>query len=158
MSFRKRNIGLSSGTARPAASAEPAPHPASHTTSPPTPGLRPSPVDGRLTTSTGTQSLDNLLAGHAGLALGSSVLIEEGGTTDFAGALLRYYAAEGVIQEQQIHVVGFDRSWAATLPGVIGAAEAGDEKPRRDKGDKMKIAWRYERLGGFGMGMAGSRG
>ena len=47
-------------------------------------------------TSTGTASLDGLLGGHSGLALGNSLLIEESGTTDFAGALLKYYAAEGI--------------------------------------------------------------
>ncbi|KAF3483096.1 uncharacterized protein GIQ15_02420 [Arthroderma uncinatum] len=154
MSFRKRNIGLSSGTARdPSSNA-----PAQHVKPAPMPGLRPSPVDGRQTTSTGTPTLDNLLAGHAGLALGSSLLVEESGTTDFAGALLRYYAAEGVVQEHRVHVVGFDRQWAATLPGLIGATEASENKSSsRSKDDKMKIAWRYERLGGFGLGIAGSR-
>jgi elongator complex protein 4 len=84
------------------------------------------------------------------------LLIGENGTTDFAGALLRYYAAEGIVQDQRIHVVGFAEQWGGTLPGLIGPAEAADEKPSREKEDKMKIAWRYERLGQFGV--AGSRG
>ncbi|EEP75816.1 conserved hypothetical protein [Uncinocarpus reesii 1704] len=152
MSFRKRNVGLSTGGPRTAT-----PHASINQASqPPVLGLRPSPVDGRQTTSTGTPTLDNLLAGHAGLALGSSLLIEESGTTDFAGALLRYYAAEGIVQEHQLHVVGFDPQWAATLPGLIGAAEAADEKPK-GKNEKMKIAWRYERLGNFGAGITPSR-
>ncbi|EAS35311.1 paxneb protein superfamily [Coccidioides immitis RS] len=152
MSFRKRNIGLSTGTQRTAGPHGPTKDVAQH----PVLGLRPSPVDGRQTTSTGTPTLDNLLAGHAGLALGSSLLVEESGTTDFAGALLRYYAAEGIVQEHQLHVVGFDPQWAATLPGLVGAAEAADEKPR-EKGEKMKIAWRYEKLGDFGAGITPSR-
>ncbi|EGD88810.1 hypothetical protein H112_03730 [Trichophyton rubrum D6] len=156
MSFRKRNIGLSSGGPRdPSANAQPPAQQVKPAES--TPGLRPSPIDGRQITSTGTPTLDSLLAGHAGLALGSSLLIEESGTTDFAGALLRYYAAEGVVQEHRVHVVGFERQWAATLPGLIGAAEASESSPSRNKEDKMKIAWRYERLGGFGFGIAGSR-
>lgn len=155
MSFRKRNIGLSSGVARdPSTNASGA----QHVRQAPMPGLRPSPIDGRQTTSTGTATLDNLLAGHAGLALGSSLLVEESGTTDFAGALVRYYAAEGVVQEHRVHVVGFDRQWAATLPGLIGTAEASESSSARTKEDKMKIAWRYERLGGFGLGIASSRG
>ncbi|WEW57707.1 Elongator subunit elp4 [Emydomyces testavorans] len=152
MSFRKRNIGLSAGIQRTTAPKDPTNQPTQATI----PGLRPSPIDGRPTTSTGTPTLDNLLAGHTGLALGSSLLIEESGTTDFAGALLRYYAAEGIVQEQQIHVVGLDPQWAATLPGLIGTAEAADAKPK-EKGEKMKIAWRYERLGNFGTGIAPSR-
>lgn len=154
MSFRKRNIGLSPGVDRnavPNATAQPA-APES------TPGIRPSPDDGRPTTSTGTRSLDNLLAGHAGLPMGKLLLVEENGTTDFAGALLRYYAAEGVIQEQKVHVVGVPEQWGRSLPGLIGSAESLDEKRSdRRKDDRMKIAWRYERLGEFGA-VAGSRG
>ncbi|KAK2737429.1 hypothetical protein FQN57_007519 [Myotisia sp. PD_48] len=155
MAFRRRNIAVPSRTGRPG---PPVPSTTSSpppTKPPPIAGLRPSPIDGRPTTSTGTQTLDSLLAGHAGLAVGSSLLIEESGTTDFAGALLRYYAAEGVVQGQQVHVIGFDSQWAATLPGLIGAADAAEDKSSKGKEDKMKIAWRYERLGGFGV--AGSR-
>ncbi|CAG7995411.1 unnamed protein product [Penicillium olsonii] len=151
MSFRKRNIGLSPGVDRNAVSNTAQPAPES------TPGIRPSPDDGRPTTSTGTRSLDNLLAGHAGLPMGKLLFIEENGTTDFAGALLRYYAAEGVIQDQKIHVVGVPEQWGRTLPGLIGSAESLDEKRSdRRKDDRMKIAWRYERLGEFGA-VAGSR-
>lgn len=153
MSFRKRNIGLSPGVDRTAV-----PNAATQPAAPETPGIRPSPDDGRPTTSTGTRSLDNLLAGHAGLPMGKLLLVEENGTTDFAGALLRYYAAEGVIQEQKIHVVGVPEQWGRSLPGLIGSAESLDEKRSdRRKDDRMKIAWRYERLGEFGAGVAGSR-
>lgn len=153
MSFRKRNIGLSAGVDRtniPNASAQPAP-PES------IPGIRPSPDDGRPTTSTGTPSLDGLLAGHAGLPMGKTLLIEENGTTDFAGALLRYYAAEGVVQEQKIHVVGVPEQWGRSLPGLIGTADSLEKRSDKRKDERMKIAWRYERLGEFGAGIAGSR-
>ncbi|KAI2277908.1 Elongator subunit elp4 [Ophidiomyces ophidiicola] len=149
MSFRRRNIGLSTGIPRGSSSS------ISSGQGEPTPlGLRPSPVDGRQTTSTGTSTLDNLLAGHGGLALGTSLLIEENGTTDYAGALLRYYAAEGIVQEQHLHVIGFGPPWAATLPGLTGASETADEKP---KNERMKIAWRYERLGDFSAGIVPAR-
>ncbi|EAU31946.1 conserved hypothetical protein [Aspergillus terreus NIH2624] len=156
MSFRKRNIGLSTGADRasvphPAQPQSPALAPES------TPGIRPSPDDGRPTTSTGTPSLDNLLAGHGGLPIGKMLLIEENGTTDFAGALLRYYAAEGVVQDQKIHVIGMPEQWGRSLPGLIGPADATDDKADKRKGERMKIAWRYERLGEFGAGVAGSR-
>lgn len=155
MSFRKRNIGLSSGSARgPTVNTPSSPQPPAQ----PTHGLRPSPVDGRQTTSTGTLTLDNILAGHSGLVLGNSLLIEESGTTDFAGALLRYYAAEGVVQEQQVHVIGVGEQWGRALPGMVEAGELGESKQSKGKEDKMKIAWRYERLGEFGAGVAGSRG
>lgn len=158
MSFRKRNIGLSPGVDRASALSSPA-QPLKPSTRPESnPGIRPSPDDGRPTTSTGTRSLDNLLAGHGGLPLGKLLLIEESGTTDFAGALLRYYAAEGVVQDQRVHVVGMPEQWGRTLPGLIGPADAADEKPDKKKGERMKIAWRYEQLGEFGAGVAGSRG
>ncbi|KAI2846603.1 hypothetical protein CBS147482_3451 [Aspergillus niger] len=157
MSFRKRNIGLSAGADRTGAvNANAQPQQASATPEL-TPGVRPSPDDGRPTTSTGTPSLDNLLAGHGGLPIGKTLLIEENGTTDFAGALLRYYAAEGVVQDQKIHVVGMPEQWGRSLPGLLGPADAVDDKQDKHKGERMKIAWRYERLGEFGAGIAGSR-
>lgn len=123
------------------------------------PGVRPSPLDGRLTTSTGTLSLDGLLAGHAGLTLGTSLLIEESGTTDYAGTLLRYFAAEGLVQGHTIHVVGVGEQWARELPGLIGTAGSREEGKRKPKEhDNLKIAWRYEKLGNQGAGPMGSRG
>ncbi|KAL4919829.1 Elongator complex protein 4 [Aspergillus aurantiobrunneus] len=156
MSFRKRNIGLSTGTDRTPTSHSPA-QPQRATPSSSTPGVRPSPDDGRPTTSTGSPSLDNLLAGHGGLPIGKILLLEENGTTDFAGALLRYYAAEGVVQDQKVHIIGMPEQWGRTLPGLLGPAEAADEKSDKRKGERMKIAWRYERLGEFGAGVAGAR-
>ncbi|KAH6614162.1 paxneb superfamily protein-like protein [Boeremia exigua] len=147
MAFRKRNIALS----RAPADGDASPAAPSPTVSPaPTPtGVRPSPIDGRPTTSTGTPSLDGILAGHAGLPLGNSLLIGESGTTDYAGALLRFYAAEGVVQGHRVHVVGMGEVWGRELPGI--AEERGDEKRResKERAEKMKIAWRYEGLGQF---------
>jgi elongator complex protein 4 len=111
-------------------------------------GLRPSPVDGRPTTSTGTASLDTLLAGHAGLPLGTSLLVEEKGTTDFAGILLKYYAAEGLVQGHHVHVLGFGESWRNELPGLSATASRSSCSDKTMLAeDRMKIAWRYEALG-----------
>ena len=151
MSFRKRNVAL--GSNKPNAPS------AAGDNIPSTPaGVRPSPVDGRPTTSTGTQNLDDLLGGHAGFPLGNSILIEENGTTDFAGALLRFYAAEGIVQGHQVHVVGVDEEWGRELPGLtsLPTKERGAEQASVEK-EKMKIAWRYERLGEFGTGKENSR-
>ncbi|KAF2009954.1 PAXNEB-domain-containing protein [Aaosphaeria arxii CBS 175.79] len=149
MAFRKRNVALTRS--------DPSSDTVSSPTSPqaanvpqPSPGVRPSPIDGRPTTSTGTPSLDAVLAGHAGLALGNSLLIGESGTTDYAGALLRFYASEGVLQGHVVHVVGLGEVWGRELPGI---AESRDEEKRRQRSEreeKMKIAWRYESLGEFG--------
>ena len=142
MSFRKRNVALSSGPSKEADSisnlaTKPAPIP---------PGIRPSPLDGRATTSTGTHTLDGLFAGHAGLPMGTSVLIEENSSTDYAGALLRYYAAEGLVQGHQVHVMGVPEQWGRELPGLVGSSEKEKNKDS-NVAEKMKIAWRYEHLG-----------
>jgi len=148
MAFRKRNVGV--GIQRGLAKSESALPSEDETVSISVSGVRPSPLTGQATTSTGTWTLDNLLGGHAGLPLGSSLLIEESGTTDFAGALLRFYAAEGITHGHTLHLVGVGDQWIKELPGVIGAADASDlkqsSKVKVDE-EKMKIAWRYERLG-----------
>lgn len=181
MSFRKRNVGLS-GPRQPLHQFPPAstsdfvqqtpPSPlittsgAAPTPNPGLPGVRPSPLDGRPTTSTGTLSLDDLLGGHTGLALGHSVLVEESGTTDFASTLLRCYAAEGVLQGHTVHVVGVGTQWGRELPGVVSShisgrggvvKDGGNDWVERESG-RMKIAWRYEKLGDFVAGSSTARG
>ncbi|KAI0429583.1 Elongator complex protein 4 [Xylaria sp. FL1042] len=141
MSFRKRSSVISSSGSAQTAQAK--------TDTTPIPGVRPSPLDGRPTTSSGTASLDNLLAGHSGLPLGTSLLIGEHGTTDFAGMLLRYYVAEGLVQGHQIHVLGLHEGWRADLPGLSTEAKSSSTS-EASSGDKMKIAWRYESLGSAG--------
>lgn len=137
MSFRKRGVVLGNPRAPVVAKVE---------KTLPT-GTRPSPHDGRLTTSTGTQSLDQLLAGHAGLPMGTSLLIEETGTTDFGGMLLRYYVAEGLVQGHHVHVLGLDDSWRRELPGLGSDTKDKPTKSASSSDRKMKIAWRYETLG-----------
>ena len=154
-SFTKRNTVLSAA-ARPAAPGS--------TNQPKSekqlaPGLRPSPLDGRLTTSTGTSSLDQLLAGHGGLPMGTCLLVEEQGTTDFSGVLLRYYAAEGLVQGHEVHALGFPPEWQYQLPAVA----APDHKSKSTQStpapeEKMKIAWRYEALGNNSVTGAQTRG
>lgn len=158
MAFRKRNIGIQRGPA-PNGALPVEETKACDLVSRSIPGVRPSPLTGQSTTSTGTITLDNLLGGHAGLPLGSSLLVEESGTTDFAGALLRFYAAEGLVQFHTIHVVGVGEQWIKDLPGLVGAADATVEAVPVGRGkvdqDKMKIAWRYERLGQHDAARAG---
>lgn len=139
MSFRKRNAVITASSSSQAV----AQHRSGSQLSP---GLRPSPLDGRLTTSTGTASLDGILAGHAGLPLGSSLLIEEQGTTDFSGNLLKYYAAEGLVQGHHVHVLGLPEAWKHELPAVSTKQEGTPAKSTSPADDKMKIAWRYENL------------
>lgn len=152
MSFRKRNIVLGAPPSANGAQVR-----RQEKTLPP--GLRPSPLDGRLTTSTGTSSLDQLLAGHAGMPLGTSLLVEETGTTDFGGTLLRYYAAEGLVQGHQVHLLGFGEGWRRELPG-LGDNERSPKSNTKEipKNDKMKIAWRYETLANANSRHAPDRG
>jgi elongator complex protein 4 len=140
MSFRKRNAVISSSGSSQAAQTK--------TDATPVPGVRPSPLDGRPTTSSGTASLDNLLGGHSGIPLGTSLLVGEHGTTDFAGLLIRYYVAEGLVQGHQIHVLGLHEGWRAELPGL--STDTKSSSNSETSGDKMKIAWRYESLGSAG--------
>ena len=171
MAFRKRNVGISSPLRASPVSVGPPSLNGSEdvpridrsereTGSATILGVRPSPLDGRLTTSTGTQSLDHLLAGHAGLALGCSILLEESGTTDYAGILMRYYAAEGVVQQHHVHIVGVGEQWGRELPGLVNldSPEKKVGPQKMEEKEKMKIAWRYERLGEFGGGSSSSRG
>lgn len=144
MSFRKKNVvvGMSArGTGREQA--------AQNHETPLSAGVRPSLLDGRLTTSTGTASLDQLLAGHGGLPLGCNLLIEESGTTDFSGLLLKYYAAEGLVQGHEVHVLGPDESWRSELPGLGKENTPGRKGSTSASSERMKIAWRYETLGGI---------
>jgi hypothetical protein len=149
MSFRKRNIVLTSNTG-------PLQQSQKASTKSQLPGCKPSPVDGRTVTSTGTATLDRLLAGHGGHAVGCSILIEENGTTDYSGALLKFFAAEGLLQGHHVHVLGLPEQWGRELPGAVAVSDTKDKG--REKNDKMKIAWRYETLGQFGSSPAGTRG
>jgi elongator complex protein 4 len=143
MSFVRRNTVLSARPGRPPAQAAPTSEKQQLA-----PGIRPSPLDGRPTTSTGTSSLDQLLAGHGGLPLGNCLLVEEQGTTDFSGVLLRYYAAEGLVQGHHVHLVGYPPEWRHQLPGVaVPDSKSKSAQPAPAPEEKMKIAWRYEALG-----------
>ena len=138
MAFRKRNVAINRTPNDPALE---------DSVNDSAPGVRSSSLTSHPVTSTGTASLDTLLGGHGGLLLGSSLLIGESGTTDFAGALLRYYASEGVCHGHVLHIVGVGDAWVRELPGVIDE-KSGNPKETTTAGEKkMMIAWRYETLG-----------
>lgn len=76
------------------------------------------------------------------------------------------------MQGHRVWVVGVPKEegerWRGGLPGVVGAGEAEKGSGKHGSGDggkeegKMKIAWRYERLGrsgeGSGTGTVGLKG
>lgn len=77
--------------------------------------------------------------------MGNSVLVEENGTTDYAGVVLRCFAAEGVCQGHGVVVVGMPKGWGGKgLPGLVGDERVKKKGPG-EKRERMKIAWRYER-------------
>ena len=80
------------------------------------------------------------------------MLIEEGGTTDYGSTLLRYYAAEGLVQGHRVHVVGVPDSWGRELPGLGDVADKHEKVKSASESERMKIAYRYERLGQFDSG------
>ena len=139
MAFRKRNVAVG----RVPQESTPAERILKQSAS----GVRPSTLTSHPVTSTGALSLDSLLGGHGGLALGSSLLLEESGTTDFVGALLRYYASEGICHGHVLHVIGVGEGWVRELPGVVEERSSSRKENAKDSDEKMKIAWRYERLG-----------
>lgn len=122
--------------------------------------------------SSGSQHLDDLL-GHGGIPLGSLLLIEESGTTDFGSVLLRSFAAQGILHSRlaennaptKVIVIGAPNTWGRELPGVyIDKTQAAKGKVEQDisklsvesltqtvsgtaslRENKMKISWRYSR-------------
>lgn len=136
MAFRKRNVAVGRGSSEISESAS--------ATKNKIHGVRPSSLSSQAVTSTGCHSLDSLLGGHGGLALGCSLLIEESGTTDFAGALLRFYVAQGLCHGHVIHVVGVGERWIRELPGIVEEKEKSKGKDADVDYGRMKIAWRYE--------------
>lgn len=171
MSFTRKNVVIASG--RPAATSavnriqanigtSSAIRGASHSTSASTKllqheGVKPSLVTSLPTISTGCNDLDKLLV-HGGLPLGSLLLIEESGTTDFGSILLRSFASQGIVHSRMPNataktkvVVLSDENWGRELPDVYkGKKSDSSEKalddsstPSTRSGSNMKIAWRY---------------
>ena len=56
-----------------------------------------------------------------------------------------------------VHVLGVGDAWARELPGIQAEKKSSEKRTEQKiQGDKMKIAWRYERLGEFGKGALSS--
>lgn len=59
------------------------------------------------------------------------------------------------MQGQRVHVVGVEEGWGRELPGLVAQEVGrGEQSDGEGRGEKMKIAWRYEGLGEFGEGRA----
>ncbi|KAH3671737.1 hypothetical protein OGAPHI_000442 [Ogataea philodendri] len=126
------------------------------------PGVRPSILNSQPCISVGSSDIDGII-GHQGLPIGSFLLIEETGTTDFASTISKLFMAQGIVQnrlnqsQQNTHeiLIGLDQQWAKTLPGVYkGSKEKKKERVQQneskvsvsnlvDQKNDLKIAWRY---------------
>ena len=128
------------------------------------PGVKPSSVLSNISCiSTGTKDIDTILV-HGGLPTNTSLLIEEDGSTDFSGVLIKKFVAEGIVQNRRTGklinhciVIGMDSTFGNELPDVY----AGNRKERKKKlvkeqegklsvsninaGNELKIAWRYRK-------------
>ncbi|KAG7889502.1 hypothetical protein KL936_003076 [Ogataea polymorpha] len=125
-------------------------------------GVKPSILTSQPCISTGSSDIDSVL-GHQGLPLGSSLLIEETGTTDFASTLTKLFLAQGIAHNRinpsqpNTHdvLVGLDQNWAKGFPGIYkGSKERKKEKVQQNESkvsvsnivnqnNDLKIAWRY---------------
>ena len=106
------------------------------------PGIKPASTP---TISTGTATLDALLSPPAGLPLSSALLVEEDGTGNYSGVVLRQYVAEGVVQGDKVWIGGVGEAWWRGVPGVTKQEKASGKSTDavKEMEEKMKIAWRY---------------
>lgn len=101
------------------------------------PGVRPSSITSQATVSTGSADLDKIL-GHQGLTLGSSMLIEEHGTTDFSSVLMKSFASQGIVHNRldpkvsntHIIVLSSNNGWGKELPGIYKGSSRDIKKNR----------------------------
>lgn len=114
--------------------------------------------------SLGSSDLDRVV-GHSGIPLGSVLLLEEDGNTDFCSRIVKCFLSEGVVQNriaeldnrQMNHCVaiGMPPNWSAEMPGLdMGSSRERKKKEVRSQQEQisvsnvntqndMKIAWRY---------------
>lgn len=115
------------------------------------PGTRYSPASPSIVvTSTGIPSLDDLLGG--GLPLSCSMLVAAPDLHSSYGELIqKYFIAEGLASSQKVLIVDHNaRSLLRDLMWIpkYSAANENQEDENQDS-QKVKIAWRYEKLKQF---------
>lgn len=97
-----------------------------------------------MTLSTGTSTLDSLLSMPSGLPVSSVLLVEEDGTGNYSGVVLRQYVAQGVIQGDRVWIGGIGEGWWKGVPGLAKAEKSAKSSDTvKQIEEKMKIAWRY---------------
>uniref|UniRef100_A0A336KXH4 Elongator complex protein 4 n=1 Tax=Culicoides sonorensis TaxID=179676 RepID=A0A336KXH4_CULSO len=113
------------------------------------PGTKPSMHNGQLLSSTGNPSMDFILGG--GQQLGTILLIEEDKYRCYAPTLLKYYLAEGVMQNHALFNGGLDENpeeIISKLPAPVTDQSSASREPTNPdpESDDMRIAWRYNSL------------
>ena len=108
------------------------------------PGIRPSHLSGTFVTSTGSEDVDKVLA-HMGLPLGSSLLIEEQGTTEFSSILAKLFAAQGIVYNRLVSnnkdkssnssnthliILSLNQGFAKELPGLYKGSKRDIKKSK----------------------------
>lgn len=107
------------------------------------PGTRPSIHNSQLLLSSGIPSLDYLIGG--GLPVGTILLIEQDKYDVYSKLFLKYYLAEGVMNNHMLMLASLDRPPKVImedLPASTDTEPCGDPKSASDK--QMTIAWRYQ--------------
>jgi elongator complex protein 4 len=105
------------------------------------PGVKPAST---VTISTGTATLDALLSPSSGLPISSALLVEEDGTGNYSGVVLRQYVSEGVVQGDNVWIGGVGENWWRGVPALAKQDKnAKTTDTAKEIENKMKIAWRY---------------
>ncbi|CDR40568.1 CYFA0S05e01948g1_1 [Cyberlindnera fabianii] len=111
------------------------------------PGIRPSTINSQSTVSTGCADLDKIL-GHSGLPLGSFMLLEESGTTDFGSVLVKAFASQGVVHNRldpkssntHVIVITSNSQWGKELPGLYKGSSRDIKKQKvRENENKVSV-------------------
>jgi len=121
------------------------------------PGTRISPASNlTLITSTGISSLDDILGG--GLPLSCSLVFAAPDIHSSYGELVqKYFIAQGLATGHRICVIGQDAGgfvgdvmwFSKSQMSAWNAPESDEDEDQADQSQKVKIAWRYEKMKQF---------
>ncbi|KZT44587.1 hypothetical protein SISSUDRAFT_971978, partial [Sistotremastrum suecicum HHB10207 ss-3] len=118
------------------------------------PGTRPCPsAPSILISSSGIPSLDDVLGG--GIPLSHSLLVlSPDSYSAYASLVHKYFIAQGLINSHQVCVVDPHAKQLVDscmwVRGTLGPSSSiADDEQEADRGDKIKIAWRYESMRQF---------
>ncbi|KFM82625.1 Elongator complex protein 4, partial [Stegodyphus mimosarum] len=110
-------------------------------------GTRISVKNSLLLTSTGSSTLDFFIGG--GLAIGTICLIEEDQYNTYSNLLLKYFLAEGIVNQHSVLLAGGDESPQKILQELpaVKSFECKSEPKREESAmsENLKIAWRYQK-------------